>query len=149
MNGHRRGGGWGDFAAVVFAIVGISNAIQGLTALFKKEYFVESGLVYENLQFWAIVWLVVGFLQIGAASMLVNRSTAGRTLGIVLAAGSAVVAFVSLGGNTAWALAVLAMDLLIVYGLTAHPEAFAPGGDAGPGGVSGRERAGMPVPPGH
>jgi hypothetical protein len=140
MSERRPGGGWADFAAVVFAIVGFANAIQGLTALFKKEYFLESGLVYSNLRFWAVVWLTVGFLQMATASLLVGRASSGRTLGIVLAAGSAVVAFLSLGGNTAWSLAVLAMDLLIVYGLTTHPEAFTPGGEIGPGGLSGSQR---------
>jgi hypothetical protein len=146
----RRGAGWADFAAVVFAIVGFANAIQGLTALFKKEHFTESGLAYSNLRFWAIVWLILGFLQMGAASLLVSRATSGRTLGIVLASGSAVVAFFSLGAHTSWSLAILAMDLLIVYGLTAHPEAYVPGGDVGvePTGFSG-QRADMPVPPGH
>jgi hypothetical protein len=151
MSERRPGGGWADFAAVVFAIVGFANLIQGLTALFKKEHFVESGLAYSNLRFWAIVWLIVGFLQMGAASLLVGRASSGRILGIVLASGSAVVAFFSLGGHTTWSLAILAMDLLIVYGLTAHPDAFVAGGEVslGPGGLSGSERPGIGVPPGH
>jgi hypothetical protein len=142
--GRPRGGGWADFAAAVFVIVGISNGFQGLSALFKKEHFIESGLVYENLRFWAFVWLGVGIAQLVAAGMLVGRQRAGRTLGIVLASGSAVVAFMSLGAHTPWSLAVLAMDLLIVYGLTAHPAAYT-GAATDPGWTSVADRP--PLPP--
>lgn len=128
MSERGRGGGWADFAAVVFAIAGFANAIQGLTGLFKREYFAESGLVYENLGFWAVVWLIFGLCQIGVASLLIGRQPAARIIGIVLAAGSAVVAFMSIGAYPFWEFAVLGMDLLIIYGLTAHPEAF--GGEA-------------------
>ncbi len=149
MSERRRGGGWADFAAVVFAIVGIANGIQGLAALFKKEYFSESSLLYSNLRFWAIVWIVVGCLQLLAASMLVGRARGGRTLGIVLASVSALVAFVSIGAHSTWGLIVLAMDVLIIYGLTAHPEAFGEGaGSVGPGGLAGSQRSDMPPPRG-
>jgi hypothetical protein len=150
MSGRGSGGGWATFAATVFAIVGISNLAQGLTALFKKEYFTESGLAYSNLRFWAIVWLVVGFAQVGAAIMLLGGSKAGRTLGLVLAGGAAVVAFLSMGSNTAWSLAVLGMNLLIVYGLTAHPEAYsAEGRGTEPAWTSVADRPSVPPPVGH
>ena len=143
----RGGGGWANFAAVVFAIVGISNGIQGLGALFKKEYFSEASLLYSNLQFWAWAWLIVGFLQIIASSMLVGRSRGGRTLGIVLAGGSAVVAFFSIGAYPVWGLAVLAMDLMIVFGLTVHPDAYGDTDVSGPGPLDrGASLTGPPMP---
>jgi len=129
----RGGGGWASFAAVVFAIVGISNAIQGLGALFKKEYYSEASLLYSNLQFWAWAWLIVGFVQIIASSLLVGRARSGRILGIVLAGGSAVLSFLTIGAYPAWGLAVLAMDLMIVYGLTVHPDAYGEADIIGPG----------------
>jgi hypothetical protein len=143
MSERGAGGGWADFAAVVFTIVGIANAVQGLSALVKKEYFAESGLVFENLQFWAIVWFVVGLAQIGAAMMLVGREPSGRILGIGLAGGSVVVTFLSMGAYTPWAFAVLAMDLLILYGLTVHSEAFSAVG-AGPDWTTVAERPSVP-----
>jgi hypothetical protein len=102
MGERARGGGWADFAAVVFVIVGFSNAVSGLTGLFKREYFSESGLVYENVGFWAVVWLIIGLCQIGAASLLIGRRPAGRVMGIVIASGSAVVAFLSIGAYPSW-----------------------------------------------
>ena len=128
----------------MFAIVGISNGIQGLGALFHKEYFAESSMLYQNLQFWAWVWFIVGVLQIVAAYLLLDNARSGRTLGIVLAAGSAIVAFISMGGYPQWSIAVLAMDLLIVFGLAAHPEAYGEGSSYGPGALGSEPRSAEP-----
>jgi hypothetical protein len=124
MVGRRQGGGWGDFAAVILAIAGFLNALQGLSALFKRENFSESALIYENLGVWAALWIAVGIGQIGTASLLVGREPAGRILAIIFAAGSIVISFLSMGAYPVWHLTVLALDVLIIYGLTAHAEAF-------------------------
>jgi hypothetical protein len=144
MSREGNGGGWAAFAATVFAIVGISNGIQGLGALFKKEYFSGTDLLYGNLQFWAWAWLIIGVLQIVAAYLLIDRARSGRSLGIVLAAGSAVVAFVSIGAYPLWSIVVLAMDLLIVFGLTTHPEAFGEGSSYAPGAAGSDPRSAEP-----
>ena len=116
------GRGWYDFAGAMFGIAGAFNAIQGLSAIFKKEIFAEEALVYQNLQLWGWAWLIVGILQIAAAIMLFSGQ--GRVLGIVLAAVSAVVSFTSLGAHPTWAIVVIAIDVLIIHGLTtrAHVE---------------------------
>ena len=115
----RSGGrGWYDFAGAMFGIVGFFNGIQGLSAIFKKEYFSEDALVYQNLQLWGWIWLILGVVQIGAAISLFSGK--GRVLGIVLAAGSAVVSFTSIGAYPLWAILVIAIDILIIHGLTLH-----------------------------
>jgi hypothetical protein len=80
--------------------------------------------VAENLGVWAAVWIAVGIGQIGTASLLVGREPAGRLLAIIFAAGSIVVSFFTMGAYPFWHLTVIALDILIIYGLTTHPEAF-------------------------
>ena len=121
-------GGIVSFAAVLFTLAGFFDAIHGLGAIFKKEYFDESALLYENLQVWGWIWLVLGLLQISAAYMIVGRASAGRTLGIVVAGISVVIAFASLGAHPLGATLVIAVDLLIIWGLTVHGDLFVPGG---------------------
>jgi hypothetical protein len=117
----REGGrGWYDFAGAMFGIAGAFNAIQGLSAIFKKEVFVEEALIYQDLQFWGWVWLIVGIVQIAAAIMLFSGQ--GRILGIVLAAISAVASFSSLGAFPLAALAIIAIDVLIIHGLTTRAD---------------------------
>lgn len=112
----RRGGGWYDFAGAMFGIAGAFNSIQGLSAVIKKEYFAGGTLVYDNLQFWGWVWLIVGVLQVIAALMLLAGQ--GRVLGIILAALSAVISFTSIGAYPLWSILVIALDVLIIHGLT-------------------------------
>lgn len=127
MSKRGSGGGWGDLAAVLFVIGGIQNGIAGLSAIFKKEYFSEGSLLYEDLQVWGWVWLILGFAQLVAASLLLGRSNTGRIMGIVLASISAVVWFASIGAYPLWALVILVLDVLVIYGLTTHPEAYGEG----------------------
>ncbi len=128
MSSRKQSSGIVTFAAVLFALAGFFNAIHGLGAIVKKEYFAEGALLYENLQVWGWIWLIIGILQISAAYMLVGRAAAGRTLGIVLAGVSAVIAFASLGAHPLGSTLVIAVDILIIWGLTARAEMFVAGG---------------------
>jgi hypothetical protein len=116
------------FTAVLFTISGFFHAIEGLGALIKKEYFDERGLLYSNLQVTGWIWLILGLLQIAAAYMIVGRASGGRVLGIVLASLSAVATFFTLGAYPVWSIIVIAVDVLVIYGLTVHGDAFVPGG---------------------
>ncbi|HET7236244.1 MAG TPA: hypothetical protein VFK59_07415 [Actinomycetota bacterium] len=124
----KRGTGIITFAAVILSLAGLFNGINGLAAIFKKEYFVESGLLYENLQLWGWVWLILGVLQISAAYMLFGRASGGRILAIVLAAVSAVIAFATVGAHPTGSILVIAMDVLVIWGLTVRADMFVPGG---------------------
>jgi hypothetical protein len=119
-----------SFAAVLFTLVGFLNAIHGMAAIFKKEYFDESSLLYENLQVWGWIWLVLGILQIGAAYLIVGRAASGRTLGIFLAGASVIISFASLGAHPLGSTLIIALDVLIIWGLTTRAELFVPGGIA-------------------
>ena len=124
----KRGTGIITFAAVILSLAGFFNGIHGLAAIFKKEYFHESSLLYENLQLWGWVWLILGVLQISAAYMLFGRSSGGRILAIVLAGVSAVIAFASMGAHPTGSILIIAMDVLVIYGLTVRADMFTPGG---------------------
>ena len=116
------------FTAVLFTLAGFFHGIQGLGAIIKKEYFDESSLLFSNLRVTGWIWLILGILQISAAYMLLGRSSGGRILAIVLASLSAIVSFFSLGAYPVWSIVVIAVDILIIYGLTVHADAFVPGG---------------------
>jgi len=124
----KRGTGIITFAAVILSLAGFFNGIHGLAAIFKKEYFNEAALLYQNLQVWGWIWLIIGVLQISAAYMLLGRSKAGRTLAIALAGVSAVVAFASVGAHPVGSILVIAMDVLVIHGLTVRADMFIEGG---------------------
>jgi hypothetical protein len=139
----RRNRGWYDFAALMIGLAGVFNGFAGLTALFKKEYFSEASLVYQNLQVWAWIWLVVGVIQLITAAALVNGG--GRVMAIVVAAGSAIVTFASIEAKPLWSLVILVADVLVIYHLSTKaapvaqgetfPGSVAPGPETTPGSI--------------
>ena len=121
------------FAAVLFTIAGFFHGIEGLGAIFKKEYFNEAALLYSNLQVWGWASLILGILQISAAYLIIGRASAGRTLGIVVASISAIVTFFSIEARPLGGVVLIDVDVLNIYGLAVHGDAFVPGGiDDGP-----------------
>lgn len=116
----RGGRGWYDFAGAMLALAGLFNAIHGLGAIFRKEYLQESLLLYENLRLWGWVLFIVGVAQVLTAVALFDGRA--RVMGMILAGLSAVVAFASLGAAPAWSIVIIAIDVLVIYGLSSHAE---------------------------
>lgn len=115
--------GWWLFAGVMMFIAGGFNLIEGIAALSDEAYFDRSGLLYDNLQFWGVVILIIGILQIITCRFIYQRSQAGALLGIAMATVSAFAAFLALGAYPVWAIVILVIDGLVIYGLTRAPVA--------------------------
>jgi hypothetical protein len=110
--------GWWAFAGTMMLIVGGFNLIEGIAALAQKSYFNESGLIYTNLRFWGWWLLIIGIVQLLTSFLIYARSEAGAVIGIFLAAVSAFFAFFAIGAYPWWALTILVVDGLVIYGLT-------------------------------
>jgi hypothetical protein len=110
--------GWWTFAATMMLIVGGFNLIEGVAALVQKSYFDESSLIYENLKFWGWWLLIIGIVQIFTSVLIFMRSTAGQVVGIFISAVSAFFAFFAIGAYPWWAITILVIDGLVIYGLT-------------------------------
>ena len=79
------GSGWSMFAGVFLAIAGLFNALDGLVALVQKEYFNEAALVYQNMQVWGWVFLIVGIVQLVVGWQVISRAAWARWVGVVIA----------------------------------------------------------------
>jgi hypothetical protein len=115
--------GWWLFAGVMMLIAGGFNIIEGISALVEKEYFDRSGLLYHNLRFWGWVILIIGILQIITCRFIYVRSRTGALLGIFMASLSAFAAFLAIGAYPLWAVIILVIDGLVIYGLAQAPVA--------------------------
>lgn len=122
----RAGRGWYDLAGAMLALGGLLHGVHGFAAIFRKEYFSGAPAIYDNLQFWGWVWLVLAFVQLGTAVALFDGRA--RVMGIVLAALSAIMAFAALDAAPTQNVVLIAIDVLVIVGLTLHPE---PDGRAG------------------
>ena len=116
--------GWATFAGVMFLLVGLWNFVAGFAALVRKEYFDQAAMLYQHLQVVGWVWLGLGVIEVLVSYLIFTRRPSGRVLGITLAALSMLVWFFTIGAYPLWAMMIVAIDALIIYGLAAHDEVF-------------------------
>jgi hypothetical protein len=115
------GSGWVDFAAVMLGFAGIWNALNGILAIADSRVFVNEALfVFSNLNTWGWIMLALGVLQVLAAAAIVQGSEWARWFGIVVAALNAMGQLYFLPAFPLWAMAMFAVDILIIYGLAAY-----------------------------
>ena len=71
-----------------------------------------------------VAQLVVGIVQIGVGGLILARHPSGLLLGVVWAAISATLTVIVIFTYPFWALAVLAVEILIIWGLLDHADEF-------------------------
>lgn len=118
------GEGWVSFSAVMFVIAGLYNLMAGGIALLNSTYFSTTSLIYGSLSFWGAVWLILGIVELGIGILLFTQSNVGRILGIIVASINAVVWMFLVTISPLWALTIIGIDFLIIYGLTVSGEVF-------------------------
>ncbi|RKT81947.1 hypothetical protein SAMN05421805_12659 [Saccharopolyspora antimicrobica] len=111
--------GWLTFAGSLILLVGIFNIIEGLTSLFRTDYFIvgEGQLLVFNFATWGTILLVLGVLQVATGVGCMYEQTWARTSGIVLAALCAIGHLAFLAAFPLWSLLVIALSVLVIYGL--------------------------------
>jgi len=112
--------GWMTFAGVVFLVGAFANLMWGLGALADKAYLDEGGLLYSTLNTWgwvAVIWSGVVFV---GALLLFTRVRSAPVIGIVLASISCLFWLFTLPVLPLFAMTVIMIDVLVIYGLTAH-----------------------------
>jgi hypothetical protein len=120
--------GWITFAGVAALVAGGYNALSGIAALADDDTLAAqaSEVLYGvDLTAWGWLWLIVGVLQLVTGVLILQRSSWGLGLGIGIAAFSAMMTVFVMFVFPLWALAVLTVDLLVLYGLLTRSDEFA------------------------
>jgi len=120
--------GWIAFAAAIMVMLGSLHIFQGLVALFRDEVFIASDNLVVNLDYtvWGIVHILGGALLVAAAFGVLGGKVWGRTLGVLLALGSALANVAFLGAYPFWSLIMVALDIIIILALTVHGSEIKP-----------------------
>jgi len=116
--------GWIGFAGILLVIVGSIDFFQGLIALFEDEYFIvtASGFLVVDLTAWGWVLLIWGVLLVLAGLGLASGQGWARWLAIVVVALNFIVQLGFLGNSQypLWSLTVMALNVIVLYALTAR-----------------------------
>ncbi|GAA0523635.1 hypothetical protein GCM10011581_39690 [Saccharopolyspora subtropica] len=116
--------GWLAFAGTIIGLVGVFNLISGFTSLFRPDYYLvaEGNLLVFNYTAWAGIWLAIGALQVIVGVGCLAGQEWARVVGVVLAGVSAIGHLAFLNTFPLWSLAVIAMSVLVIYGLVVPPK---------------------------
>jgi hypothetical protein len=114
--------GWIYFAAVLMVVVGTLNAIHGLIAIVNDEWVVWSnrGDLYLDLTEWGWIHLGIGIALVLAGLGVLTGNVVARAVAVLLACLSVIANFLYIPAFPVWAIIVIAMDVFVIYALTAH-----------------------------
>ena len=110
------------FAAIAMIMIGVFHAIQGLVALFNDDFYVvgQKWTFEFDLTTWGWIHLILGIAVAVAGFFVLNGAVWARAVGIAVAAISAVLNFMWLPYYPIWSLLIIALDVLVIWALTAH-----------------------------
>jgi len=123
--------GFVTFAGVLAIFIGFFNAIGGIAAIGKDDT-IQGAIQSRNAEVlfgidynaWGWFWLILGVVQIIVGGLILSRSSVGLILGIVWATLSATLTIFVIFVYPFWALAVIGINVLIIWGLLNNAEEF-------------------------
>ena len=122
--GHRaevRGGGLIFFASVLLLIASFFNMIYGIAAIANSHVFVANAhYVFANLRTWGWITLIIAVLQLIAAGGILAGNQLARWFGVAVIALSAIDMMFFVPAYPFWALTIIAIDVVALYGLCTY-----------------------------
>jgi hypothetical protein len=120
---HAEGRGYGLilFASVLLLVIGFFNMIYGIAAIANSHVFVaHAHYVFADLRFWGWMTLIIAVLQLIAAGGVLAGNQLARWFAVVVVGLSAIDMMFFVPAYPFWALAIIAMDVVALYGLCAY-----------------------------
>jgi hypothetical protein len=114
--------GWIAFAGVMMIISGALNALYGLIAAVNDEWVVWTNRtsLYIDISQWGWVHMILGLVMLLSGIGVFSGNILARTVGVIVASLSLIANFFFIPAYPLWALAVVTIDVLVIWALTAH-----------------------------
>ena len=123
----QRTSGWVVFSGVAFTIAGAANLIYGITLLVNDDWIVitPEAIIRFDLTTVGVILLIFAAFQFFIAMGVFHGDLWARVLGIICASLNALAQMSFMSVYPAWAWFIIAVDALIIYGLTVHGDEVA------------------------
>jgi hypothetical protein len=116
-----KGAGWVLFAAIMLVMGGVLSVIWGIAAVSSSHFFVAgASYILSDLNTWGWIVMIFGVVEGLAALSVWRGGEFGRWFGIAAAGLAGLAAMLSIPAYPFWSLALLAIDVLVIYGLAAY-----------------------------
>ncbi len=114
--------GWTLFAGFMMIMIGCFQIIAGLAGLVNDDFFVQGReyLFRFDTTTWGWIHLSLGIVVLLAGIFLFTGSVLARTVGVIMALVSAILAFSWTPWYPVWGLAIVFVAMSVIWALTAH-----------------------------
>ncbi len=123
--------GWAAFAAFMLMIAGVFGMINGIAAIANdtNDVFVkgQEWVFHFDIQTWGWIHLIMGIVLFLSGMGIFSGNVLARTIGVAVAALSAIANFMALPYYPIWAIVVITIDITIIWALTVHGRDLAEG----------------------
>jgi hypothetical protein len=120
---HAEGRGYGliFFAGILLFVVGFFNMIYGIAAIANSHVFVANAhYVFANLRTWGWITLIIAIAQLAAGGGVLVGNQLARWFAVIVVGLSAIDMMFFIPAYPFWALSIIAMDVVALYGLCAY-----------------------------
>jgi len=119
--------GFSAFAAIMLLVIGVFQVIAGITAIAKNNVVIYANTAADKSYFlhlstkgWGWTHLILGIVLFLAGLGILSGQVWARTVGVIVAAASAIVNFAFIPVYPVWAIVIIAIDITVIWALTAH-----------------------------
>lgn len=119
--------GWVIFSGVMLFMAGLFGVIDGLVAIVNEEVFLvtDEQAIVVDVSTWGWVHLAVGVATLVTGLAVLGGQLWAVILGVFIAIVSATSQLLFITVFPWWSLAIMAIDVLVIYGLVVHGAAAA------------------------
>jgi hypothetical protein len=121
----RKRSGWVTTAGVVMLVAGGYNALSGIAAISDDDTLKAQAtkvLYGIDIGTWGWLWLLAGIVQLITGILILQRNEWGLAMGVVVAGISAMLTVFVIFIVPLYAIAVLALDVLVIWALLSSSE---------------------------
>jgi hypothetical protein len=116
-----RGAGMVLFASILLLIIGFFNMIYGIAAIANSHVFTANAhYVIGDLRAWGWITLILSVLQLVAAGGILAGSQLARWFAVAVVALNAIDMMFFIPAYPFWALVIIAVDVVALWGLCAY-----------------------------
>jgi hypothetical protein len=116
-----RGAGLVLFASVLLLVAGFFNMIYGIAAIANSHVFVANAhYVFGDLRAWGWITLIIAVLQLAAAAGVLAGNQLARWFAVAVVGLNAIDMMFFIPAYPFWALVIIAVDVVALYGLCAY-----------------------------
>lgn len=116
-----RSSGLVNFAAVLVAVLGFFNLLDGIAAIARSHVFIAGAhFVIGNQRAWGWIIMLLGILQLVAVGGILTGNPLARWFAVVVVGLNALGQMFFLASYPFWSILIIVIDVVALYALCAY-----------------------------